>query len=626
MQRSSVARRRAPRPAKLPRPIAPVAHERLYARALLGIVSEIRESIDRNLLPAFDAAAASFAMERGDSARADAWPGFITTAISSIGFDMTRAIARGQRLVVETGEGVSNWARSQFQRYAAKAVGVNLLRSEPWLDGLLESWATTNSRLITSIGTRYLDDVAARAQDMVRQGKSHAAFAKELRERYQLTQARAKLIARTEVAKLNGQITKARQTGLGIKTYTWRTSADERVRKSHTALEGMECRWDDDTVFRRKGETEWRKRSSIGAFIGDPGQDYQCFPGWLKPDYVPDVKKLYRHRYEGELASLVTLGGLSLRATRNHPILTPEGLKPIHLLREGDYVIRACHEGRDRSHLDGERFIPSFEQIHAALAVLLGPAPREEGDRRQFHGDGSDGEIEVVTIDGLLTRKGYASGVEKIREFCLAEADMVIGWAALTGCREGADMLPGLGLSPDGIMSRLDLVLPRIIAHLSPLELFSLALGSRRGASIDQAAPDHLTGNPEVLGDSVFAFSALVHGPDFIRRHFELACRGRAEVPHHSANIEMLGKGLATDPDQSRHSGQASTLPVKLDRIVYRGGVDFSGHVYNLETGSGFYYADSVAVGNCRCTAAANIAQTLDDLLGPDPAARKAIA
>lgn len=277
MQRSSVARRRvAPRPEKLPRPLAPVAHERVYARRLGIIVDQIRDSIDRRLIPAFAAASASFAMERGDAARADAWPGFITTAIASIGFDMERSIEAGQRLVVETGDEVSNWARSAFQRYAAKAVGVNLIRAEPWLGGLLESWSASNARLIRSVGARYLDDVAGRAQDMVRQGKSQAEFAKELRERYRLTRARAKLIARTEVAKLNGQITKTRQLSLGVKTYTWRTSGDERVRRAHARLEGMECRWDDDSVYRRPGETEWRKRSTIGAFIGDPGQDFQC--------------------------------------------------------------------------------------------------------------------------------------------------------------------------------------------------------------------------------------------------------------------------------------------------------------------------------------------------------------
>ena len=103
-----------------------------------------------------------------------------------------------------------------------------------------------------------------------------AAFQKELIKEYGLSTARAKLIARTEVAKLNGQISKSRQESLGVPEYDWSTSGDERVRPSHKVLNGKICRWDDPTVYRNPGETEWRKRSTIGGYIGDPGEDYQC--------------------------------------------------------------------------------------------------------------------------------------------------------------------------------------------------------------------------------------------------------------------------------------------------------------------------------------------------------------
>lgn len=39
---------------------------------------------------------------------------------------------------------------------------------------------------------------------------------------------------------------------------------------------------------------------------------------------------------------------------------------------------------------------------------------------------------------------------------------------------------------------------------------------------------------------------------------------------------------------------------IALDEVVYVGRRDFSGHVYNLETGSGIYAAESIITHNCR--------------------------
>lgn len=125
-----------------------------------------------------------------------------------------------------------------------------------------------NIKLITSIAeTDYkrLDNVLRNA---IRQGARVETLAKIVQERFiQGTDskgrpvnavARARLIARDQVLKHNGQITQMVQKEAGITKYIWRTSDDERVRDSHAANDGRVFSWNDPPAS------------------GHPGEDFQC--------------------------------------------------------------------------------------------------------------------------------------------------------------------------------------------------------------------------------------------------------------------------------------------------------------------------------------------------------------
>jgi SPP1 gp7 family putative phage head morphogenesis protein len=79
------------------------------------------------------------------------------------------------------------------------------------------------------------------------------------------TTARAKLIARDQVSKLNGKLNQYRQQKLGGEFYIWRTSEDERVRKDHKKLDGRKFSWEKPPVVDKKTGRR-----------GHPGYDYQC--------------------------------------------------------------------------------------------------------------------------------------------------------------------------------------------------------------------------------------------------------------------------------------------------------------------------------------------------------------
>jgi SPP1 gp7 family putative phage head morphogenesis protein len=122
-----------------------------------------------------------------------------------------------------------------------------------------------NVGLIKSLADKQLEDI----EELLTQAESGAWRVEELQtriqERFGVSESKANLLARDQVLKLNGQLTKLRQTNAGITKYIWTTSRDERVRPDHADLDGAECLWSSPPVVDQKtGRT------------GHPGDDFQC--------------------------------------------------------------------------------------------------------------------------------------------------------------------------------------------------------------------------------------------------------------------------------------------------------------------------------------------------------------
>ena len=66
-----------------------------------------------------------------------------------------------------------------------------------------------------------------------------------LETRFEMGERRAKLVARDQVAKLNGQINMDRQVALGVTHYRWISRHDKRVRPTHKKRRDKIFRWGD---------------------------------------------------------------------------------------------------------------------------------------------------------------------------------------------------------------------------------------------------------------------------------------------------------------------------------------------------------------------------------------------
>lgn len=140
---------------------------------------------------------------------------------------------------------VDRFNRKQFHAVFRSVFGVDIFTTEPFLADLLAAWEAENIKLIKSIPSQYLDQLHGKIVAAVRAGKSSKMIAEVVRETFDLPRNRAKLIARDQIGKLNGQLTMARQKNIGVKSYVWRTSLDERVREEHKHREGEKFSWDE---------------------------------------------------------------------------------------------------------------------------------------------------------------------------------------------------------------------------------------------------------------------------------------------------------------------------------------------------------------------------------------------
>ncbi|HHH1326031.1 TPA: phage minor head protein [Yersinia enterocolitica] len=174
--------------------------------------------------------------------------------------------------------------KEQTQRTYSEAFGIDLtgMLGDGAIREKMADAVRENVGLITSIQTDFINDIndindiGEKVFGNLLEGGRSENLINIIRERGDVTLSRAKFIARDQTSKLNAELTEARSNALGLDVYEWSGTGDERERKSHFVLNGMLCKYSDPTVYSDDGGKTWKKRSSIGAFIGKPGEDYQC--------------------------------------------------------------------------------------------------------------------------------------------------------------------------------------------------------------------------------------------------------------------------------------------------------------------------------------------------------------
>lgn len=205
----------------------------------------------------------------------------------SISTRLSAAIQRLSQMTIDSfanrlSAGMIQRANAQNKRQAQAAYkaafGIDLtgLLGDAVVSEKLNEALKENVDLIKSIQTDFINDIGSKVFTELFDGGRHENLVQLIRERGGVTESRAKFIARDQTSKLNASLTEVRAKELGLDLYRWGGAGDERERTSHSVLNGMLCKYSDPTVYSDDDGKTWKKRSSIGGYIGNPGEDYQC--------------------------------------------------------------------------------------------------------------------------------------------------------------------------------------------------------------------------------------------------------------------------------------------------------------------------------------------------------------
>lgn len=327
-------------------------------------------------------------------------------------------------------------------------------------------------------------------------------------------------------------------------TQTWNAVGDDNTRPDHMDADGQEVNLGEP--FDVGGEQL--------LYPGDPqGSDEQtinCVPGCLPIDPVAPLA-MTRRFVHTEMVVVKTRRGDVLATTPNHPALTKRGWVPLGDIEIGDHLIHADLRDRtDRTDPDVQDIPPNAEECFRTLTKDA-TGHRVVGSPMDFHGDGADGEVEIVPTNWRLSL---------VRDLPSAQR---LGECILVG--RGHDQRFRLDGGPG--------------SHPSMDHVGVVAL----------ATSDGLGG----AGQS---------GP-FVR--------GRAAHPsgHALATVPGCDPGdqqLATDgrPGDAMESCQrlfGFAADISTDEVVMVRRFPWSGHVYNLQSAVGWFQSSGYLLQNCRC-------------------------
>jgi len=464
-----------------------------------------------------------------------------------------------------------------------------------------------NAQYITRIPreiSEHLTEHIAKAQQA---GARPETIAKFMRERFPaMTKNRIRLIARTETIKASSALTQARSEELDIPAYEWLTSQDSRVRKSHRKMQGVIVLYNDPP----SPEALVGEKSTLGHYHA--GNAPNCFPGDSEVNLSNGCHKLWKRLYHGPLTVLGLSDGTVMQATPNHPILTRAGWLPIDALQKGDYLVKAkSHAVSGQNQNDRlVRFGHLFDSMQAEIGSKSSP-----GSAFDFHGDVPENDVDVVDIERFLLNNLPTALAQGVGEFIFTGANMQS--LGLPADRAGQSSFQGISADSASRLSRRGDFTELFGRQTGHADHVSLAAIADVDAAFNEDFADRAASTVELVGQGLFARAGLVaSGNQF---SIKSAGCGAIEIPldSHTVAAESLGESLRLAWDGLRSGAQGHPVFDSLVQVTGKFTRDFEGHVFNLESGCGWYGITPMKIiaHNCRCPQAPIL--TLDDVKWP---------
>ena len=332
----------------------------------------------------------------------------------------------------------------------------------------------------------------------------------------------------------------------------------------------------------------------------------RCFPAGTLASGPAPVAATARY-YRGDLVTIRTASGVDLSFTPNHPILTRRGWVAGGLLVEGDEVFRSADREGAAALIDkDDHQMPArIEQVASTLSMVAAEMPTAPED---FHGDGIGSDVHVVRADRLLRNDAEPALTEPVSEYDLDMRSM------------GRLLLAGLGAS-DLLVHRHHAPAADGLRHadaavvLGERRLFSeqavgVGLAAPHSARLAQPDTDRGAGHAEGPRQTGLRLASGIASSDLGDREVErcdLRSGRLASGDGVARRLVTPEPALNEDGPQGGHAGMPAGGDiigchpggVVSDRVIEVSRRRFHGHVYNLQTRTGWYFANGIVAHNC---------------------------
>ena len=521
---------------------------------------------------------------------------------------MNKLAAKWTKAFSANAKNISNLMVNQVNDQSKRSVGFSLKQLSgglniktsalnPRLRDILTATTEESTSLIKSLASNYMEQVKG---DVLRsitqpdegglaglQGRIH----KQLTERFKKHKNKAKNVALDQTRKAYNNLNAQRMQDNGVSEFRWKhAGGSKKPRQDHIDMNNNVYRFDDlPVVDKRTGER------------GIPGQAINCFPYDSKLDFFQGVNRAYRHFYTGELTSIVTNSGKTVKCTPNHPVLTDTGFVSANLINVGDNIVAISEHGFDTLNGYSNGTYSSIGEVFEFLN-LIGLRKSTPITGGELHGDVTDENIDIVSSDWrLLDMVDIESGKEFYKLF-LSQADKVITDFDRSCYSSAFKFIKGATLAPDSIVSGASKILSLTCGEFRHSNATSLAAISGIYSAILEGSNYNRSANIKALGDSLNTLTSVEHGYYELNWNILSAVRflfefGNVKTPASDLYAEIVGitHKLPSNSSQSLTSFQS------YERVVDKRVSVFSSHVYNLEMDNGIYYTSKIAVSNCKC-------------------------
>ncbi len=402
-------------------------------------------------------------------------------------------------------------------------------------------------------------------------GEGPRTVARRVRKAADIGRSRAETIARTEM------IRSARE-------------AQRQLYTQNPAVQG----------YRRQATQDSRVCLACLALSGTLHATDEIMPS--HPNcFVPDTKVTHADLlgtssrwYTGEVVTIRVKSGNVITVTPNHPILTSHGWVSAGKITKGSYVISATDSERMHSLVN-----PNYNHVESTIKDVvdtfeasLGVSTKTmEVSAMNFHGDGVGSEIAVINSDSLLRDKLIAQHESK-GDFITTAGDS----STFSGLSDFASMFESVFASSDCVVcgSHIDGV--DITTSGAHHQSISSGLISNNDVVLDQDSTNHIASNIEIKRNVVLALAGYVIGYDGL-----LGQVINNTFPDASSRKQACANNLLRNAVQIGNLLEAFTGLINLDEVIDVQIEAYSGHVYNLQTSTGWYIANNIISHNCRC-------------------------